>query len=45
MNNTIHMSYYMNLMYLNTMLRYIYTFALTIIPERCVSNYRKKREQ
>jgi hypothetical protein len=29
MNNIIHMSYYMNLRYLNTMFRYIYTFALT----------------
>jgi hypothetical protein len=25
---------------MNTMFRYIYTFALTIIPEWCVSNYR-----
>jgi hypothetical protein len=33
MNNIIHMSYYMNLRYLNAMFRYIYTFALTIIPE------------
>jgi hypothetical protein len=29
MNNIIHMSYYMNLRYLNTMFIYIYTFALT----------------
>jgi hypothetical protein len=33
MNNIIHMSYYMNFKYMNTMFKYIYTFALTIIPE------------
>jgi hypothetical protein len=33
MDNIIHMSYYMNLRYMNTMFRYIHTFALTIIPE------------
>jgi hypothetical protein len=33
MDNIIHMSYYMNLRYMNKMFRYIYTFALTIIPE------------
>ena len=27
-NNIIHIYYYMNLRYLNTMIRYIYTFAL-----------------
>jgi hypothetical protein len=28
-NDIIHISYYMNLRYLNTTFRYIYTFALT----------------
>jgi hypothetical protein len=28
-NDIIHISCYMNLRYLNTMFRYIYTFALT----------------
>jgi DNA helicase TIP49 (TBP-interacting protein) len=28
-DNIIHVSYYMNLRYLNTMIRYVYTFALT----------------